>query len=138
MAAGEGSHTLSWIWYTVGEEEGNKDPRLQDALRVEWCKVLARKRRYDEEVRLLREEMRHTVAYREAVACEWECLAAEELPGAPPELMEGRCAYAAEHAATERACCKYLERRWHGILAKADIYLGGARYRRRRRRLQKQ
>jgi hypothetical protein len=28
VAAGEGSHTLSRIWYTVGEGETDKDKRL--------------------------------------------------------------------------------------------------------------
>jgi hypothetical protein len=28
VAEGEGSHTLSWIWYTVGEGETDKDKRL--------------------------------------------------------------------------------------------------------------
>ncbi|KAJ7431410.1 hypothetical protein B0H11DRAFT_1762257 [Mycena galericulata] len=60
VASGEGSHTLSWIWYTAGiTVEDESDPRLHDgksfcprlrcqsanrntsALRVEWCKVYA-------------------------------------------------------------------------------------------------
>ncbi|KAJ7807746.1 hypothetical protein B0H14DRAFT_3091205 [Mycena olivaceomarginata] len=125
VVAGEGSHTLSWIWYTVGEGETDKDKRLVDALRVEWCKAYSRTHRYDEEVRLLREEMRRTVTYGITEAGEWERRAAEELPGASAELTEGRQAYAAEHAATERARCADLERRWRGILQKADVYLDG-------------
>ncbi|KAJ7231598.1 hypothetical protein B0H12DRAFT_1239914 [Mycena haematopus] len=45
--------------------------------------------------------------------------------GVRPRLTEGRWAYAAEHAATERATCALLERNWAGILAKADTYLDG-------------
>jgi hypothetical protein len=32
VAAGEGSHSLSWIWYTVGvgEDSDEKDPRFYD------------------------------------------------------------------------------------------------------------
>jgi hypothetical protein len=30
VVAGEASHTLSWIWYTVGEGETDKDKRLVD------------------------------------------------------------------------------------------------------------
>jgi hypothetical protein len=41
------------------------------------------------------------------------------------ELAEGRRPYAAEHAATERAWGADLERRWRGILEKADVYLEG-------------
>ncbi|KAF8134761.1 hypothetical protein K438DRAFT_1787095 [Mycena galopus ATCC 62051] len=81
--------------------------------------------RYDEEVCLLREEMQRTVAYGETAATMWDRLVAEDLPGAPSELTEGRRAYAAEHAATERARCANLKKRWGGILLKADAYLDG-------------
>ncbi|KAJ7195402.1 hypothetical protein B0H12DRAFT_1245586 [Mycena haematopus] len=123
VASGEGSHTLSWIWYTVGVGEGENDERLEEALRVEWCKGFARSSRYDEEVRLVREEMRRTMAYGEREAADWERVGATEWPEASPEFTEGRRAYAAEHAATERARCADLERRWRGILAKADVYV---------------
>ncbi|KAJ6516887.1 hypothetical protein C8R47DRAFT_1063530 [Mycena vitilis] len=45
VVAGEGSHTLSWIWYTVGAAEGEDDDKLHEALRVEWCRVYARAKR---------------------------------------------------------------------------------------------
>ncbi|KAJ7860607.1 hypothetical protein B0H14DRAFT_3084801 [Mycena olivaceomarginata] len=109
VASGEGSHTLSWIWYQVGAGEGENDKRLEEALRVEWCKALARSSRYTEEVMLLREEMRCTIAYRQTAAMQWDALAVAELPGASAEVTEGRCAYAAEQAATERAHCTDLE-----------------------------
>ncbi|KAF7330718.1 CxC2 domain-containing protein [Mycena sanguinolenta] len=78
---------------------GENDIRLEDALRVEWCKALARSH--------------------------WERLAGESLAGASEELTEGRCAYAAEHALTERARCADLEKRWRPILDRADAYLAG-------------
>ncbi|KAJ7212395.1 hypothetical protein B0H12DRAFT_1033229 [Mycena haematopus] len=125
LAAGEGSHTLSWIWYTAGRPSDENDSKLLDALRLEWCKAYARAKRLSEDVRLLREEMRRTVAYGYTAAERWEALTEGELPGSDPELTEGRWAYAAEHAATERATCALLERNWAGILAKADTYLDG-------------
>ncbi|KAF8217868.1 hypothetical protein K438DRAFT_2038011 [Mycena galopus ATCC 62051] len=126
VAGGEGSHSLSWIWYSAGLTGGPEsvnNVHFEEALRVEWCKALARSSRNNEEVRLLREEMRRTIAYGEAVAREWERLMAEELPGASAEVTEGRRAYVAEHAATEHTRCANLEKRWAGILAKADAYL---------------
>ncbi|KAJ7165774.1 hypothetical protein C8R46DRAFT_899899 [Mycena filopes] len=127
LAAGEGSHTLSWIWYTVGvTAEKEDDPKLHEALRVEWCKVYARSQRFEEEVRLLREEMRRAVAYGRKAAEEWDLLAAAEIEGSSVELTEGQCAYAAENADRERATCAYLEGQWCGILAKADTYLAGS------------
>ncbi|KAJ7028779.1 hypothetical protein C8F04DRAFT_1212063 [Mycena alexandri] len=125
VATGEGNHTLSWIWYTVGIPEDENDPRLKDALRVEWCKAFARTRRYEEEVRLLREEMRRTIAFGYTEAAIWDRLAEEEREGASGELREGRRAYAMEHAATERTRCATLETQWAGILLKANAYLAG-------------
>ncbi|KAJ7148600.1 hypothetical protein C8R46DRAFT_1231115 [Mycena filopes] len=126
VAAGEGGHTLSWIWYTAGKRNQlDNDIRLNDALRVEWCKALARTSRYDEEVRLLREEMRRTIAFGRTEELEWERLVEEEVEGSSAELTEGRRAYAAEHADVERARCALLEKRWGGILQKAEAYLAG-------------
>ncbi|KAJ7300377.1 hypothetical protein DFH08DRAFT_725398 [Mycena albidolilacea] len=125
LAAGEGSHTLSWIWYSAGNPSDENDSKLQEALRLEWCKAYARAKRFSEDVRLLREEMRRTITYGYTAAAGWEELARAELPGSEPMLTEGRRAYAAEHAATERATCALLEKNWAGILAKADVYLEG-------------
>ncbi|KAF8135325.1 hypothetical protein K438DRAFT_1786899 [Mycena galopus ATCC 62051] len=101
LAAGEGSHTLSWIWYTIVAmyDEQNPDPKLHDALLLEWSKVTA--------------------------AEKWEKLAEDEITELTPELTEGCCAYAAEHVAVERRMCARLGRNWVGILAKADVYLEG-------------
>ncbi|KAJ7711916.1 hypothetical protein B0H14DRAFT_3638925 [Mycena olivaceomarginata] len=112
LAGGEGSHTLSWIC-------------CMTLLRLEWCKAYARAKRYSEDVRLLREEMRRTVAFGYTSAALWDELAEGELPDSDPELTEGRRAYAAEHADTERKTCRRLEEKWAGILAKADQYLEG-------------
>ncbi|KAJ7042742.1 hypothetical protein C8F04DRAFT_1251560 [Mycena alexandri] len=126
IAAGEGSHTLSWIWYVVGvTKEADDDPKLHEALRVEWCKAYARARRFDEEVRLLCEEMRRTVAFGRTVAAKWDALAEAVVEDASVELTEGRQAYAAEQADRERATCALLEVKWRGILEKAEAYLEG-------------
>ncbi|KAJ7776709.1 hypothetical protein B0H14DRAFT_3095872 [Mycena olivaceomarginata] len=117
VASGEGSHTLSWIWYQVGAGEGENDERLEEALRVEWCKALARSSRYTEEVMLLQEEMRRTIAYGQTAANQWDTWRQQS--------CLGRRAYAAEQAATERARCIDLERRWTGLLVRADAYLEG-------------
>ncbi|KAJ7773599.1 hypothetical protein DFH07DRAFT_952645 [Mycena maculata] len=108
-----------------GGEEAAEDG-LHEALRLEWCKAYARTRRYSEDVRLLREEMRRTIAFGYTEAAKWDMLAGEELPGSDAATTEGRQAYAAEHAATERETCAELERRWVGILRKADVYLEGS------------
>ncbi|KAK6978163.1 CxC2 domain-containing protein [Favolaschia claudopus] len=125
VAAGEGSHTLSWIWYRAGRVDEN-DGRLHEALRVEWCKAYSRAKRYSEDVRLLREEMRRTIMFGRTAAERWEELAAAaDLPGDDAEVVEGRRGYALERAALERRTCAVLEKQWAGILLKADVYLDG-------------
>ncbi|KAJ7780556.1 hypothetical protein DFH07DRAFT_949798 [Mycena maculata] len=98
LVAGEGSHTMSWIWYTVGLRVGDDDPKLHEALRAEWCKAYARSRRLGEEVRHLWEEMRRTIAFGYTAAGKWDILADDVLDDASVELTEGRQAYAAEQA----------------------------------------
>jgi hypothetical protein len=90
----------------------------------------------EEEVRLLREEMRRTVAYGQTEAGDWEAIAeAEDLQDEEVEgeaeaeadmdpASEGRRAYAVEKALTERTTCALLRKKWAGILRKADVYLG--------------
>lgn len=51
------------------------DSDLQAALRVEWCKAQERAKRYEEEVGLTVEEMRHTLATFEWNAKEWDAFA---------------------------------------------------------------
>jgi hypothetical protein len=91
---------------------------------VEYCKAYARSKRYAEDIRTLHEEMRRTITFGYKAAL-WDVHAAEELPDSSPELTEGRRAYAAEHADTERSTCKLLERNWGAILQRADVYLEG-------------
>jgi hypothetical protein len=95
------------------------------ALRVEWCKVYARAKRYTEDVWHLWAEMQRTIAFGCTEAGIWDALAADELPDSTPEINEGRRMYAAEHAETERRTCEQLTAQWTGILQKADAYLDG-------------
>ncbi|KAJ7301587.1 hypothetical protein DFH08DRAFT_827388 [Mycena albidolilacea] len=67
---GESIRTVSWIWTAVATA-GTED-KLEEALCMEWCKVYARVRRWDEEVKLVKEEVcrvRVTLEYR---AVKWE------------------------------------------------------------------
>jgi hypothetical protein len=141
VAAGEGSHTLSWIWYTVGATSENDNPKLHEgtwiicrelvftdsvvALRVEWCKAHSRAKHFEEEVRHLREEMHRTMHFGVTASGKWDILASEVLEGSEPELMEGRQEYAAEQADREHRTDAFLKRKWMVILGKADEWLDG-------------
>ncbi|KAJ7036080.1 hypothetical protein C8F04DRAFT_1258196 [Mycena alexandri] len=51
VAAGEGMHTMSWIWYQTDLEKSEMD--LVKALRVEWCKAYAKTQRWHEDIVLV-------------------------------------------------------------------------------------
>ncbi|KAK6977280.1 hypothetical protein R3P38DRAFT_3237413 [Favolaschia claudopus] len=120
VAAGEGSHTMSWIWYKTNL--GDDDAEIIDALRVEWCKAYARTRRWHEDIILIEEEMRRTIEYGVWMGREWErCAAARSV--ASPALAEGLNAYAKEHVRREEVTCQRLRNQWAGLRLKAARYL---------------
>ncbi|TRM60680.1 hypothetical protein BD626DRAFT_549440 [Schizophyllum amplum] len=100
-ATGEGRRTVSWIWYgseTVSSDaEGTElyeDGGLHLAgVRVEWCKAYARLRRWQEQILLLREEMRRTLVSLDYRAQVWKTRGTSEKRDGP--LGEGSRAYAA-------------------------------------------
>jgi hypothetical protein len=64
---GQGTYERSWIWNVA--LDGNTDP--DGALRVEWAKSQANAERWEEELQLVPEEMRRTLAYFEWSASWW-------------------------------------------------------------------
>lgn len=93
-----------------------------EALRVEWAKCKARAARWEEEIRILLEEMRRVIAFGEWKADWWDSQA-ERRAGVDMILKEGLGAYAAEHAANERAVVVSLELRWADIRERAQLIL---------------
>ncbi|KAJ6448514.1 hypothetical protein C8R47DRAFT_933397, partial [Mycena vitilis] len=90
---------LSWIWSARGAlDEQEKD--LHESLRVEWSRAKARKTRWEEEVSLLREEMRRVLRYLDWQAAFWQKLADVPIDrddvSAPTQ--SGKAAYAAKQA----------------------------------------
>lgn len=92
------------------------------AVRVEWAKARARAERWTEEVQLVHEEMRRTIAY-----CRWQSQwwaeRAVERQDLPSELQEGVAAYAWEHADLEERFARDLERRWDVIRRRAKEFI---------------
>jgi hypothetical protein len=122
---GEGYRTTSWIWMTSGVRSVDGDvesPEMHDgicsftficlycyllsspastALRVEWAKCRARRNRWIEEVLLIQEEMRRTIAFCEYKAEQWtEHVTAR--PGLQLDILDGVRAYAHYQAAIQR------------------------------------
>ncbi|KAJ7716210.1 hypothetical protein B0H16DRAFT_1801736 [Mycena metata] len=54
--------TFSWIW-TADGGPGEDEVALHESVRVEWSKAKARKERWEEEVELLREEMKRVLRF---------------------------------------------------------------------------
>ncbi|KAJ7058599.1 hypothetical protein C8F01DRAFT_923941, partial [Mycena amicta] len=68
-------------------------------LRIEWCKAWARVRRWDEEVRILKEEFRRLPLSFRHEEEEWKTRAANvPLGSIPTEEAEGMIAYALKQA----------------------------------------
>ncbi|KAK7013923.1 CxC2 domain-containing protein [Favolaschia claudopus] len=65
----ENRRELSWIW--MAASSAGTDAELEDALRIEWSKTYARSRRWNEEVKILREEFRRLPISLEFEASMW-------------------------------------------------------------------
>ncbi|KAJ7842077.1 hypothetical protein B0H13DRAFT_2239393 [Mycena leptocephala] len=113
VAAGEGSHTMSWIWYNT--KLGSTEAELVDALQVEWCKAYAHL-----------QEMHRTIEYGAWMAAEWQIRATTRTTDSWA-LAEGLRAYALEHVKREEETCMLLTKQWVGVRAKGRAYLEGMR-----------
>ncbi|TFK60138.1 hypothetical protein BDN72DRAFT_872951 [Pluteus cervinus] len=99
--ASEGRRKVSWIWGTLVQPLKGY---ILD-LRVEWCKSRARAKRWQEEVLLLKEEMRRVLAFLDFQASEWE----------DPAQKEGSRAYALQQAGIRRELKSYFQEMWKDV-----------------------
>ncbi|KAF7799450.1 hypothetical protein EIP86_010685 [Pleurotus ostreatoroseus] len=113
---GEGRRTVSWIWRGA---EGTD--ALAEGVRIEWLKARARIHRWKEELRLLPEELRRSVAFLQWKAADWDKRGALR-QDVSPALQAGLRAYAAEQAAMHRGLASQFSNRWQHT--KALIELG--------------
>ncbi|PPQ92725.1 hypothetical protein CVT25_014232 [Psilocybe cyanescens] len=93
---GETRRTLSWIW-TTPAGQGSEDDQ-DDILRVEWVKSCARAIQAKEEVMLVKEEMRRTLAFLDWKANWWCDRQFSRAATEPKALLEGASAYALSQA----------------------------------------
>jgi hypothetical protein len=85
------------------------------ALHVQWAKSRARSRRWNEEVQLLKEEMRRVLAYFDYKAAWWVERGDGENREVGPELAEGLRAYAEDQAQLQRSLACKFETKWEVI-----------------------
>ncbi|KAJ7436521.1 hypothetical protein B0H11DRAFT_1754802 [Mycena galericulata] len=88
---------MSWIMM-VGGGPGEDDAELHDSVRVEWSKAKARKERWVEEVKKLREEMKFVLRMLRWTQAEWR-IRAEKRKDVDAALAAGLKGYAARQAA---------------------------------------
>ncbi|KAJ7062990.1 hypothetical protein B0H15DRAFT_794749 [Mycena belliarum] len=109
---------LSWIW-TAGGGPGVDEAALHDSVRVEWSKAKARKERWEEEVLLLREEMKRVLRFLRWRSGWWEVRRSMRQTNVSPELAAGLTAYAARQAALTREIARTFKRAWDTSVATA-------------------
>ncbi|KAK0477519.1 hypothetical protein EDD18DRAFT_1114666 [Armillaria luteobubalina] len=102
---------LSWIWLIAGAVDNSTPEGLQDALRIEWCKLQARMQRWDEECCLLHEEMQRVLRSHEYNIKLWSNRAERSIKGA----AHGARAYAFRQAFVRQQMKAYCERTWSSV-----------------------
>lgn len=118
---GEGAYEVSWIWLAPGAtsrtaagDEPISIEEVNEGMRVEWARTLARADRWAEEVKLLVAEMERTLKFLEWKARWW--LTQKGLRRAALEITHGLNAYANSQAAVYNTLASSFARRWVPLL----------------------
>lgn len=119
---GQTRKEISWIWRSTRIASADVGPQADKddhLLRSEWAKSRARVARATEEVALLREEMRRTLAYLQWKTEWW--LARQKMRVVSDQgLAEGLRAYASEQASIQSALSSNFQRLWQTPLEMID------------------
>ncbi|KAG1855838.1 hypothetical protein C8R48DRAFT_749263 [Suillus tomentosus] len=112
----QGRGTISWIWLdSHADNSCTENERIQDCVRLEWCKAHARAHRWSEEVELLLEEMRRVLAFLRWQGSWWkECITLRTLNSVPAQ--EGLSAYACRQSALCVLLIAKFQRLWSDVL----------------------
>jgi hypothetical protein len=135
----EGRRELSWIWVTAsnvpieGDEfefaEGMSSHILSPLLftfitslgmRVEWAKTQARANRWQEEVLLVREEMRRVIAFLDWKATWWRSQA-DRRQDVRNDIKAGLAAYAARQSHLMQHLAETFAAVWYLMLTMANL-----------------
>ncbi|KAG1834248.1 hypothetical protein EV424DRAFT_1468755 [Suillus variegatus] len=113
----QGRGTISWIWLdSRADNSCTENERMQDCVRLEWCKARARAHRWSEEVELLLEEMRRVLVFLKWQGAWWkERTALRTLDSAPAQ--EGLTAYACRQSALRESLIAEFQWLWCDVPA---------------------
>ncbi len=117
---GETWRTLSWIWLTMPIDVEDGTDKNDDILRSEWCRSRARASRSEEEVLLLREEMRRVLKFLEWRSSWWHGRKGERLVTDDSALAEGLAAYAEEQGRLQLSLRSKFQLLWAQPLEEMD------------------
>ena len=117
----ESRQEASWIWRTTSLEPnaGINHPELQPVMCVEFCKAVARAKRFREEVEIVVEEMRQMLQFFKWLAIRWERFGDARVgePTLDDNTTAGLRAYAARQAALYRKLTNIFIQDWYSCLA---------------------
>jgi hypothetical protein len=111
----EGRREPSWIWLVLCGQSDLDENEVDDLVRVEWAKLRARVARWDEEARLLAEEMRRTLAFFSWKSTWWRSQG-NRRKMTSISLREGLSAYAEKQATMFDRLAQKFARRWLPLL----------------------
>ncbi|KAJ7059373.1 hypothetical protein C8F01DRAFT_1255075 [Mycena amicta] len=105
---------ISWIWTAGGKSD---EQELHDSIRVEWAKARARRERWDEEVELLREEMKRVLRYLRWEQEQWRARAETTRSDVDAETAAGLKAYALRQVSVHRRLSESFFAEWGKTVA---------------------
>ncbi len=122
---GEGHRTPGWIWrmpkwssdQVADVSEGDA---FHATVRIEWAKTKARAERWQEEVRLLQEEMRRAIVDMEWRAQLWTNRV-HARPNVSSDLLKGLMAYAYKQADIQTSFATNYAKMWTPILKRHQL-----------------
>ncbi|KAK7030015.1 hypothetical protein R3P38DRAFT_3314632 [Favolaschia claudopus] len=110
---------ISWIWLADGSAaNADRNPAMNEALRIEWAKTRALGRRNTEEVDLLEEEMRRVPEFLRWRAAQWDATKDHSADSRRADLAnnsrlrEGLDAYASRQARLMRDIADRFQAKW--------------------------
>jgi hypothetical protein len=122
--ASKGRHEVSWIWMVPRPksevETDTSEQVFDEGLRVEWSKSQERKKRWEEEVHLIQEEMRRTIVYYEWKESWWLEQEVRRSAG-DDSIQQGLAAYAQKQAYYCKCLAESFARAWLPFLESQGI-----------------
>ncbi|KAJ7774517.1 hypothetical protein DFH07DRAFT_732456 [Mycena maculata] len=122
---GTSRRMMSWIWTAPGALD-DKEQALHECksspVRVEWTRALARKMRWEEEVKTLHEEMRRVLRYL-GWQSQWWRDHVDERSDVSREVAAGIRAYALKQADLHDRLAAFFEKKWRVSILDAARHL---------------